>query len=162
MAADYYIENEFGREITKEEAKQVLAKAEEDGLVHHSSNHLGKKIFICNCCGCCCKALAGITKHGIPDAVARSNYYAVVDGDDCNACEVCLDRCQVDAIKMEDDVAVASKEACIGCGLCVTDCPTECISLARKAPDEASPIFTDEADLLQTVAKDKNKEYPFQ
>ena len=162
MAAAYYIENEFGREITKEEAKQVLAKAEEDGLVHHSSNHLGKKIFICNCCGCCCKALANVTKHDNPDAIARSNYYAVIDPDECNACEVCIDRCQVDAIQLLDDVAAVDKDACIGCGLCVSSCPTEGISLARKAADEASPIFIDDAELLQTVARDKNKEYPFQ
>jgi electron transport complex protein RnfB len=162
MAADYYIENECGREITKEEAKQILEKAEEDGLVHHSSNHLGKKIFICNCCGCCCKALGFVTKHGNPDAIARSNYYAVIDRDECNACEVCLDRCQVDAIRMEDDAAAVDKDTCIGCGLCVSSCATEGISLARKTADEASPIFADDAELLQTVARDKNKEYPFQ
>ena len=162
MAASYYIENEFGREITKEEAKQILAKAEEDGLVHHSSNHLGKKIFICNCCGCCCKALANVTKHGNPDAIAQSNYYAVIDPDECNACEVCIDRCQVDAIELEDDVATVDRDACIGCALCVSACPTEGISLARKTGDEVSPIFTDDAELLQTVARDKNKEYPFQ
>jgi Na+-translocating ferredoxin:NAD+ oxidoreductase RNF subunit RnfB len=162
MAADYYIENGFGREITKEEARQILEKAEEDDLVHHSSNHLGKKIFICNCCGCCCKALAHITKHGNPDGIARSNYYAVIDGEDCDSCEVCVDRCQVDAIRMEDDIAVASKEACIGCGLCVSSCPTESISLVRKKPEEAVPIFTDQDELLQAVARDKNKEYPFQ
>ena len=162
MAAEYYIENGFGREVSKEEAMQILAKAEEDGLVHHSSNHLGKKIFICNCCGCCCKALANVTKHENPDAIARSNYYAVIDPDECNACEVCIDRCQVDAIELEDEVATVDRDACIGCALCVSACPTEGISLARKTGDEVSPIFTDDAELLQTVAKDKNKEYPFQ
>ena len=162
VAADYYIENECGREVTKEEAKQILEKAAEDGLVHHSSNHLGKKIFICNCCGCCCKALGHMTKHGNPDAVARSNYYAVVEEDECNACEMCVDRCQVYAIQMEDDAAAVDQAACIGCGLCVSSCPTESISLVRKTPDEASPIFTDDVELLQTVARDKNKEFPFQ
>jgi len=162
MAADYYIENEFGREITKEEAKQILAKAEEDGLVHHSSNHQGKKIFICNCCGCCCKAMAAVTKHGNPDAIARSNYYAVVEPDECNACELCVDRCQVDAIQMEELAAAIDRDACIGCGLCVSTCPMECISLSRKGADEASPIFPDDAALMQSLARDKNKEYPFQ
>jgi electron transport complex protein RnfB len=162
MAADYYIENGFGREITREEARGILEKAEEDGLVHHSSNHLGKKIFICNCCGCCCKALGHITKHHNPDAIARSNYYAVVDQDECNACEVCVDRCQVDAIQMEDDVAAVDRSSCIGCGLCVSTCPTEGISLVRKTPDETSPIFADEAELMQSLARDKGKEFPFQ
>ena len=162
MAADYYIENEFGREITKEEAKQILLKAEEDGLVHHSSNHLGQKIFICNCCGCCCKALGFITKHNHPDAIAKSNYYAVVDEDSCTACETCIDRCQVGAIEIEDDLAVVNKRACIGCGLCVSSCPTESISMAHKSPEEASAIFSDDAEMLQARAKEKNKEFPFQ
>jgi ferredoxin len=162
MAAEYYIENEFGREITKQEAREILEKAEEDGLVHHSSNHLGKKIFICNCCGCCCKALAHINKHGNPDAIARSNYYAVVDPEECNACEMCVDRCQIHAIELEDDVATIDKHECIGCALCISSCPTESISLERKSPDEAVPIFADEAELLGTVARDKNKQYPFE
>jgi len=45
-AADFYIENGIGREITKEEAKQVLEKAEESGLIHCSTNQAGNKIFI--------------------------------------------------------------------------------------------------------------------
>jgi Na+-translocating ferredoxin:NAD+ oxidoreductase RNF subunit RnfB len=162
VAADYYIENECGREITKEEARQILEKAEEDGLVHHSSNHLGKKIFICNCCGCCCKALGHVNKHDNPDAVARSNYYAVVEEEECNACEMCIDRCQVYAIEMEGDTVAVDLAKCIGCGLCVASCPTESISLVRKTPDQASPIFEDDVELLQTWARDKNREYPFQ
>ena len=63
---------------------------------------------------------------------------------------------------MEDDVAAENREACIGCGLCVSTCPMERISLIRKTADEASPIFADDAELLRTLARDKNKEYPFQ
>lgn len=162
MAADYYIENEFGREITKEEAKQVLKKAEEDGLVHHSSNHLGNKIFICNCCGCCCKAMANITKHNQPNAIAKSNYYAVVEEEECTACETCVDRCQVNAIQIENDIAIINEEACIGCGLCVSTCPTEAISMARKSSGETVPIFEDEAEQMQALAKDMGKSYPFE
>jgi electron transport complex protein RnfB len=44
--ADFYIENGIGREITKEEAKKILARAEEDGLVHCSTNKAGTKNFI--------------------------------------------------------------------------------------------------------------------
>ena len=45
-AADFYIENGIGREITKEEAKQILEKAEEAGLIHCSANKVGTKTFI--------------------------------------------------------------------------------------------------------------------
>jgi Na+-translocating ferredoxin:NAD+ oxidoreductase RNF subunit RnfB len=162
MAADYYIENEFGREISKEEAKQILLKAEEDGLVHHSSNHSDKKIFICNCCGCCCKALAHITKHNNPSVIAKSNYWAVVNEESCTACETCVERCQVNAIHIENDSAVINRDACIGCGLCVSSCPTESISMAHKPPDRTSPIFADDAEMLASLAEEKSKQFPFE
>ena len=106
LAADYYIENGLGREISKKEAQEILLKAEESGLVHHSSNHKGGKMFICNCCGCCCKAMAHINKYNNLTAIAHSNYYALVDSETCIPCEACVERCQVNAIQMEDDVSV--------------------------------------------------------
>ena len=161
FAADYYIENGMAREISKEEAKQILLKAEEDGLVHCSSNHKGEKIFICNCCGCHCKALAFITKHNQPGFIAQSNYYAAVDADTCEGCETCIDRCQVDAIKMKDEVASITYDGCIGCGLCVSTCPTGSISMIHKQPDSLSHIFADDSDLMQARAKDTGKAFPF-
>jgi len=162
FAADYYIENGMAREISKEEAKQILIKAEEDGLVHCSSNHKGEKIFICNCCGCHCKALAFITKHDQPGLITQSNYYAAVDADTCESCETCTDRCQVDAIEIKDEVASITHASCIGCGLCVSTCPTGSISMIHKQPDSLSHIFADANDLIQARAKDADKAFPFE
>lgn len=161
FAADYYIENGMAREISKDEAKEILLKAEEDGLVHCSSNHKGDKIFICNCCGCHCKALAFITKHDMPGLVAQSDYYASVDADTCEGCETCTDRCQVNAIEMIDEVAAITLESCIGCGLCVSTCPTGSISMVHKQPDNLSHIYADDNDLMQARAKDTGKVFPF-
>jgi Fe-S-cluster-containing hydrogenase component 2 len=162
FAADYYIENQLGREISKEEAKEILLKAEEDGLVHFSSNHADGKIFMCNCCGCCCKALANITKYDNPGLIAKSNYYASVNADTCDGCEACTDRCQVDAIQIEDDIAIISTANCIGCGLCVSTCPTESISMIHKGPEALSHIFANDTELTQARAKDTNKAFPFE
>jgi electron transport complex protein RnfB len=162
MAADYYIDNGLGREITREEAKQVLMQAEESGQVHCSSNHKGQKIFICNCCGCCCKALAAITKYENPGLIAKSNFYAAVDTEACEGCEACLDRCQVNAIRMADDVAVITPEKCIGCGLCVSTCPTEAISMAHKDPDALSHIYADDFALALARSEDTGKAFPFE
>jgi len=159
--ADYFIENGLGREISKEEARQILLKAEEEGLVHFSSNHSGAKMFLCNCCGCCCKALGFITKYNLPGAIAKTNYYARVNEETCSGCEVCVDRCQVKAIQLQNDHAIIDKARCIGCGLCVSSCPTESISMVYKSSAERSVIFPDHTALLQAMGKDKNKEYPF-
>ncbi|MFH1091239.1 MAG: 4Fe-4S dicluster-binding protein, partial [Pseudomonadota bacterium] len=162
LAAEYYLENGMGREITREEAREVLRKAEEDGLVHCSSNHTGSKIFICNCCGCCCKALGFITKHDIPNAIARSNYFAHIDPETCSACETCLDRCQVGAIRMEDEAAVVDLERCIGCGLCVSTCPSESVVMVRKKPEASSPVFANDMEMLRSLGQAQNKSYPFE
>ncbi len=161
MAADYYIENGLGREISKEEARQVLAKAEEDGLVHHSSNHKGKKIFICNCCSCCCKAIDYAVRYN-PNAIAKSNYYAAVTEDECAGCESCIERCQIGAIHMEDDIARINQSVCIGCGLCVPTCPTECIKMDRRLPEKSSPPFASDVELIQSMAAERGKTFPFE
>ena len=160
-AADYLIENGCAREITKEEAKQVLAKAEEDGLIHFSSNHKGDKIFICNCCGCCCKALAHMNKYGNAKIIAQSNYYAVLDAETCTACETCVQRCQVSAIEMGEESATIDRTRCIGCGLCVSTCPTASIAMRRKDPEKQSPVYADNQEFMQALSEDLNKPLPF-
>jgi len=160
-AADFYIENGLGREISKEEAKRILAKAEEDGLIHCSTNSAGNKAFICNCCGCCCKSLANATKYGNLQAVVRSNYYAAKDQETCTTCGTCVERCQVNAIRSEDDRTIIDRDRCIGCGLCASTCATESITMVRKSPQEASPIFTGSKALLQAMGRETGKVYPF-
>ncbi|MCX5908375.1 MAG: 4Fe-4S binding protein [Deltaproteobacteria bacterium] len=124
-AADYYIKNGLGREVSKEEVRRILLQTEEEGLVHCSSNHSGSKLFICNCCGCCCKALGFITQHNIPTAIAKANYYAQVDEETCIGCETCVERCQVKAVRVQNDHAIFDQDRCIGCGLCASSCPTK-------------------------------------
>ncbi|MGD0354870.1 MAG: 4Fe-4S binding protein [Dehalococcoidia bacterium] len=161
-AASYYIENGIGRAISKEEAKNILIKSEEEGLIHCSSNTSGGKIFICNCCSCCCAVMKHVTKYGNPNAITKSNYYAVNDVENCNACGICVERCQVHAIRIEDDVTIIERDRCIGCGLCVSMCATGSLSLAAKSPDEASPVFANDKALLQAMGKATGKNYPFE
>jgi len=161
-SADFYIENGLGREISKEEAKKILVKAEEDGLIHCSINSAGNKTFICNCCGCCCKSLANVTKYGNPQAVVRSNYYATKDQETCTTCGTCVERCQVNAIKFENDYTIIDRDRCIGCGLCASTCPTGSITMVHKSPQEAPAIFSSGKEMLQAMGKETDKVYPFE
>ncbi len=125
--------------ITKEEALAFLDKAEEIGLVHTVSNIMKGKGYVCNCCGCCCGLLRGITDWGIENSVASSSYYAEIKSDDCAGCSACVDRCQVHAISGDDEVPVIDRKKCIGCGLCVTGCESGAARLVRKPEDEIVP-----------------------
>lgn len=158
--ADFYIENGLAREVSREEAKKILDEAEEAGLVHCSMNTFADHRAICNCCGCCCGILRGLNEYKFPAAVAVSNFYAEVDPDSCTACEVCIERCQVEAITCDGDYAVVAKERCIGCGLCVSPCPSASISFLRKSEEEfTEPAARDIPNLMMTISKEKNRPF---
>ena len=70
-----------------------------------------------------------------PARAVHSNFYARVDTESCNACEDCVDRCQMDAITV-DETAVVDVERCIGCGLCVPNCPADAMRLHQKVESE--------------------------
>ena len=118
-------------DISREEAIALLDEAERLGLVHTVSNSKTGISYVCNCCGCCCGILRGITEFGLEHSVAASSYRAVVDPDACTGCGTCVERCQVKAIAVPDGVAVVDSRRCIGCGLCVTGCAPEAVRLER-------------------------------
>ncbi len=123
-------------DVSKEEALAFLDKAEEMGLVHTVSNVMKGLGYVCNCCGCCCGILRGITDWGIENSVAYANYYAVIDAGECLGCGICRKRCQVHAITEKDGVSVVDREKCIGCGLCVTGCPNSVARLEKRPESE--------------------------
>ena len=125
--------------VSKEEALAFLDEAEELGLVHTVSNVMKGMGYVCNCCGCCCGLLRGITEWGIEHSVASANYYAEINSEECVGCGTCVERCQVHAISEKGDVSVVDREKCIGCGLCVTGCPNEAARLARKPDSDIVP-----------------------
>jgi len=131
--AYYYEKNGLGREIDKEEALELVKKGVDAGLVLQPGNQQ-KSMNICMCCGCCCGILKNLKTMDKPAQLVHTNYYAQVDEEACIACEACVDRCQMDAISV-DEVARVNLDRCIGCGLCVTDCPTDAMLLKQKAED---------------------------
>ena len=100
-AAEYYIRTGRGREITKEEAFEIIKKAEDNGLMHQIPNTdgPGKTHAICNCCGCSCLSLRSAGMFLNNDMV-RSNYISYVDKDKCVACGECVENCPVNALKL--------------------------------------------------------------
>jgi len=132
----YYLDRGMARQVTADEALKILEQAQEAGLVNQpatSQNPGG----MCMCCGDCCGVLRALNKLPRPVENVFSNYFAVVDDELCTGCETCLDRCQMQAISInEDTIAQVNLDRCIGCGLCVTTCPDEAVSLKSKPDDK--------------------------
>jgi len=124
------------RSIAKEEALRILREAEEAGLVHSTGNYRDGHFYICNCCTCCCGILRSVAEFGIPTAVARSDFCAVVDAEMCIGCADCVERCQFGALAVPEDVCVVDHVRCVGCGLCATVCPADALHLERRPEGE--------------------------
>jgi NAD-dependent dihydropyrimidine dehydrogenase PreA subunit len=125
--------------VSREEALAILDEAEAAGLVHTVSNVRDGVSYFCNCCGCCCGVLRGITEWGLENSVAHANYLATIDPDECTGCGTCVERCQVNAIAEQEGVTAVCREKCLGCGLCVTACPTGAAALHPKPEAEIVP-----------------------
>lgn len=100
-AAEYYIRTGRGREITREEAFEIIQRAEDNGLMHQIPNidGSGKTHAICNCCGCSCLSLRSGTMYKNVDMV-RSNYVSKVDKEKCVACGQCVENCPMNAMQL--------------------------------------------------------------
>ena len=129
--ANHFIEQELGREISKQEAMNLITTAEEKGFIIETSNSQTPEFF-CLCCGDCCGYLTGMKNLPRPVNYFGTNYHAVVDSDLCSGCETCLERCQMDALTMVDGISVVNRDRCVGCGLCISTCPEKAIQLVKN------------------------------
>ncbi|MDL2258790.1 FAD-dependent oxidoreductase [Eubacteriales bacterium OttesenSCG-928-K08] len=100
-AAEYYIRTGRARQITREEAFEIIKRAEENGLMHQIPNidGSGKTHAICNCCGCSCLSLRTGTMYKNTDML-RSNYVSRIDKEKCVACGQCVENCPMNAMKL--------------------------------------------------------------
>ena len=131
--ARWCVEHGMGREITMEEALDILRKANAEGLVH-SINIEG---FICNCCTDCCPLFMGFLQLKTKTVIA-SPFIPQIDEDTCNACGTCVDVCPVGALKLEG-FPVLDQGVCIGCGVCVTHCSLGSMKLVRRTQEVVIP-----------------------
>ena len=99
--AEHYIRSGRARQISREEAYEIVKRAEENGLMHDIPNieGSGETSAICNCCACACFGLRAGMMFGARDAI-RSNFVAEVDEAKCVACAQCVEVCPGNALKL--------------------------------------------------------------
>jgi ferredoxin len=147
--------SQVDRAIRREEALTILQEAEGEGLVHSTGNYLGPQYYICNCCTCCCGILRGVAEFGVPTAVAKADFHALVAEETCIGCGVCTERCQFDALSLIDGLCVVDEVRCVGCGVCSTVCPTDALCLERRPEGEvpAPPVDVKDWGRRRTEAR---------
>lgn len=159
-AADYLIRNELAREASKEEVLALMEQSKERGLVFNADNVQQNATFICQCCGCCCAALRGISQFGYPGTIVTSSFIPRIDHAECNGCGKCKKACPINAVslrrlakpqgkkKVEPEI---DEEVCLGCGVCALKCETESLKLVKREQRVLHPETTFHRVLLTCV-----------
>ncbi|TFG21319.1 MAG: 4Fe-4S dicluster domain-containing protein [Promethearchaeota archaeon] len=141
--ATQVLEQGQGREISKQEALQLLEKNQEEGLVIQPGGNQDAD-FICSCCGCCCGMLRMQKRLPHPADFWTHDFHAEVNIDLCIGCGLCEKKCNVNAITVKDKKAIVNLTRCIGCGICVVSCKQEAIELVPvKDPKEIPKTYDD-------------------
>jgi electron transport complex protein RnfB len=139
IGARYVIERKMGRQVSKEEARAVLRKAEEAGLVHASMN-TQEIDFICNCCPCHCMILKTALAQPRPGMALHSGFQPQFASERCVACGTCVERCPAGALALVEDFPKLDESRCFGCGVCASGCPSEAIELVGRPQVEPPPL----------------------
>ena len=109
--ADYCRETGHGRDLTYDEAMEIIQKAEDRGYVHQITNIDGQdKIFaICNCAVGVCNALRTSQLFNTPN-LSRSAYAAESDPTKCVACGKCVETCPAGAVRLGQKLCTTEGE----------------------------------------------------
>ena len=156
MAVDYRKRNGVGREVDLQEILDILKWADKAGLVLQPAN-AKDALWICLCCGCCCGVLKAFKRETRPAAMAASPFFAAYKSENCKNCGVCVNRCQMEALRLEANRVQFDASRCIGCGLCVSTCPTGSLDLVRKPQSEQPEVPKDIIDASIKLGKARGK-----
>lgn len=139
--AEFYIENGLGREIDRDEARAILKRSVDAGMILQSC-FTKDACVICSCHGDCCRILGcyqAIGADGCAEATSfpnNSHYNLVYDKDACIQCGACVDRCPMFAISMDDEGYPTVDARCMRCGQCGMVCPAHARTLEAKPAEE--------------------------
>jgi Pyruvate/2-oxoacid:ferredoxin oxidoreductase delta subunit len=124
-----------GRELAKDEAKQLLRQLDREGLIHTAPYHWQEtgRGYLCNCCTCCCYPFRAAKQLGAKGRWPQSRYLARHDHHRCRSCGLCARRCPFGAFQFDREQKLVSFDPglCWGCGLCANRCPEQAIEMNR-------------------------------
>jgi NAD-dependent dihydropyrimidine dehydrogenase PreA subunit len=117
-----------------EEAKRIIRKFDEDGLVHSVWTGMTPYVIgVCNCDRDCGAYRHYIMNRGSP-TFFRAEYVAGVDPELCTGCKSCMTQCQFGAqfFSHAGQKVYIDPERCFGCGVCMAACPNNAIRLSPR------------------------------
>lgn len=135
----------YMRQISREEAYDIIQKARDSGAVHtvfHEKDDARlPQIGLCNCCWDCCGILRSYNMGAVP--LRYSCYYLarIKDISKCTGCGKCEKYCPTAAIKIVEKKIELDAGKCIGCGQCVHQCTRAAVELVEDKRTAFLPML---------------------
>jgi NAD-dependent dihydropyrimidine dehydrogenase PreA subunit len=125
--------NKNFRNITKQEAIDLLEECDKRGLVHQLIYFPSPDFYyvICNCCPCCCIVLNNFIKESLPKVV-KSDVIARTELNVCQNCGSCVEWCYFGARNLKNGKLHFDDKNCFGCGICISKCQYDEIKLELR------------------------------
>ena len=77
-----------------------------------------------------------------------------VDEEKCTGCNICVEKCPVDAISIENEKANINMQGCIHCGTCHSVCPSEAVRHdSEKIPGNVKANVEETKRFMELCAK---------
>lgn len=143
----------YAKLISIDEALSILQTSYDHNLIQFAENVKDGIGFICNCCSCCCMALKGAKKMGVPQAIASSNFIVEMN-DNCINCKRCMDVCPVACFTLNDKEVILDSETCLGCGVCERVCGFDALSMQKREKRIFTPVNTVHKLVLEAIETD--------
>ena len=144
--AQYWIDQGMGREITGEQAAEYIQRSADDGFMLETFTSKESEA-ICSCHADSCMLVQLWLAMGDAETIASTNsfqqishYTLEVDPDKCIACGLCVDRCPLHIIEINDEGWAEPAANCFRCGQCAYVCPQGARKLVLRDESELAPL----------------------
>ncbi len=151
--ADAVLRSGQGREISVDEAMNIVDDCIARGMVQCADNVQNEPWYMCNCCGCCCHLFQSMRDSTLDRTVVSSNFIAAVDTDACTDCGVCIERCPAGCIESDGSSVRVDVKRCVGCGTCAAACTTEAVKLKKRGRRIYTPAGYYEKTIAMTLQR---------